>query len=91
MPVFEPVSEFARSINNLFAIMLLIAACVLLVVASLLIYFGRRYRAAPSAPDPEPSFGDRKIEIVLLDILSLTTARAADPPKNGRQPYRAHA
>lgn len=96
MPVFEPVSEFAQSINDLFAIVLLIAACVLLVVAGLLIYFGRRYRAEPGAPDPEPSYGNRRIEmvslgiplliVIVLFILSLTTARAADPPKNGREP-----
>lgn len=96
MPVLEPVSEFAQSISTLFAIVLLIASGVLLTVVGLIVYFSRRYRAAPGAPDPEPSFGNRRVEMISLGVpliivlalfvLSITTARAADPPKNGREP-----
>src|SRR5690242_18024009 len=97
MPVVEPVSGYAGSINSLFAIVLIIAAVVFLFVTGLLIYFAIRYRGRPGDPEPVQTFGDRRVEIAWIVIpllivllllgLAVSVARAADPPiKTGQAP-----
>jgi cytochrome c oxidase subunit 2 len=80
MPVTEPVSQYAGSINTLFVIVLIIAAAVFLVVTGLLTFFALRYRARnrtaladgvppdANADEPEQTFGNRKVEIVWIAI-----------------------
>ncbi len=96
MPVLDPLSGRAGAIDDLFWIVTIIGAIVLLLVAGLLTYFAIRYRARPGAPEPAPIFGSRRIEIAWIVIplaivlvlfgLSLSAARTVDRPADGRQP-----
>ncbi|MFN8533630.1 MAG: cytochrome c oxidase subunit II [Dehalococcoidia bacterium] len=92
--MLDPVSPFARSITDLFVIVMTLGVIVLVGVTGTVVFFGLRYRARPGDLDPPPSFGDRRIEIAWfvvpavlvggLLVISIATARAADPPTSGQ-------
>lgn len=96
MPVNDPASPLSVPINDLFLIVLILGGVVLLGVTAALVIFARRYRAAPDAPDPAPSFGNRRLEIAWVSIplllvlvlfgLSLRVAFAVEPSTAGRTP-----
>ncbi|GIW06550.1 MAG: cytochrome c oxidase subunit II [Dehalococcoidia bacterium] len=91
--VFEPVSPLARSITDLFVVVMTLGALVLAGVTGTVVFFGIRYRARPGDDEPAPIYGNRRLEIAWFVIpavivagllgLSIVTARAADPPTTG--------
>lgn len=96
MPVTDPASPLGVPINDLFLIVLILGGAVFLGVTTALVIFARRYRAAPGAPDPAPSFGNRRLEIAWIIVplvivlvlfgLSLNVAGAVEPPAEGHAP-----
>ncbi len=96
MPVTNPYSPLGEPIYNLFMIVTVIGAIVLIGVSGALLFFAIRYRDRPGAPPAAQSFGNRKLEIIWIVVplvivlslfgMSISTAREIEPPTNGRDP-----
>jgi cytochrome c oxidase subunit 2 len=91
-PIFNTASSQTAAIADLFKLVLIICAVILLVVASMVGVSLIRFRERVGAAEPRPFFGNRKLEIIwtvgpMLIVICLfaLTARAmrqADPPAN---------
>lgn len=94
--MLNPVSSSGDQIRDLFVIVTIIGAVVLLLVGGAITVFAIRYRGRPDTPDPRPGFGDRRVEVVWVTIpllivfvlfgLALRVARAVDPSTSGQAP-----
>jgi len=91
-PIFDPASSQAAGISDLFKLVLIICAVILLIVGSMIGISLIRFRHRPGAKEPRPFFGNRKLEIiwtlgpiliiVWLFVLTARGMRQADPPAN---------
>ena len=91
-PIFDAGSPQAGAISDLFKLVLVICACILLIVVSMVGFSLLRFRPRTGMDEPPPYFGNRKLEImwtvgpVLIVIwLFALTARGmwqSDPPAN---------
>jgi cytochrome c oxidase subunit II len=94
--MLDPVSASGDAIRDLFIIVTSIGAVVLATVAGLVTFLGLRYRGRPGAPDPAPTFGNRRLEAVWFVVplvivfalfgLSLAVARQAEPSTGRHDP-----
>lgn len=94
--MLDPVSSSGDSIRDLFIIVTVIGAVVLLIVGGLVTFFALRYRGRPGAADPPPSFGNTRVEITWVIVpliivltlfgLALRSARVVTPSTSGRDP-----
>ena len=91
-PIFDTASSQAAVISDLFKLVLIICAVILVIVASMIGMSLIRFRHRPDAEEPRPFFGNRKLEIiwtvgpiliiVWLFVLTARGMRQADPPAN---------
>lgn len=93
--VFNPGSSQAAIITDLFNLLLVICAAILLIVSFLVFYSIIRFRARPGAPEPPQITGSKKIEVLwtalpllLLFFIFFLTAHAMSPltPLSHQQP-----
>jgi cytochrome c oxidase subunit 2 len=94
-PIFNAASSQSAAISDLFKLVLVICAVILLIVASLVGISLIRFRHRPGMQEPRPFFGNRKLEIIwtigpvfiVIWLFALTAQgmRQADPPAN-REP-----
>jgi cytochrome c oxidase subunit 2 len=88
--IFDPASSQAAAISDLFKVVLIICAVILLIVASMIGISLIRFRHHPGTVEPRPFFGNRKLEIIwtvgptliVICLFALTARgmRQADPP-----------
>lgn len=88
-PIFDTASSQAAGISDLFKLVLIICAVILLIVASMVAVSLIRFRHRPGAEEPPPFFGNRKLEIIwtvgpiliIVWLFALTARgmRQADP------------
>ncbi|MDQ2809736.1 MAG: cytochrome c oxidase subunit II, partial [Chloroflexota bacterium] len=95
----QPQSPFAQDIANLYNLVLIIAAGILLLVTGLVLYMIVRFRDRGAGGEPRPNFGDRRLEIawtvapalILVVVLALTIPTMAsetpDPPVAPQTPF----
>ena len=80
---FEPHSEFGRTIDNLWDLMLVLGTGVFVIVEAILLYTIWRYRQREGAPPPKHVHGNTALEItwtlipaVILVIIAVPTVKA---------------
>lgn len=61
--VFNPASAQARSIQHLFVLTGIIMGLIFLVVSGWIVFILFRFRARPGEGDPDPVYGNKKLEI----------------------------
>ncbi len=87
--VFHSESPQASTISDLFIIVLIVCAIILLIVTAMVIVSLVRFRHQPGSPDPKPRYGNWKLEttwtvipfLVLIWLLTLTARgmKQSDP------------
>ena len=80
---FEPVSEFGRLVNALFANTFWWTIWIMLLVEVLIIVFIVRYRARPGAPEPKQIHGHTGLEIAWTIIPAIIVLFIAVPTVGG--------
>ena len=90
--IFDPASSQAAAISDLFKVVLIICAVILLIVASMIGISLICFRHRPGTVEPRPFFGNRKLEIIwtvgptliVICLFALTARgmRQSDPPAN---------
>jgi cytochrome c oxidase subunit 2 len=88
--VFHSESLQAAAISNLFILVLIVCAVILLIVTAMVVYSLVRFRRKPGGMEPEPRHGNWKLEttwtvvpfLLLLWLLTLTAKgmKDSDPP-----------
>jgi cytochrome c oxidase subunit 2 len=88
--VFHSESVQAAAISNLFILVLIVCAVILLIVTAMVVYSLVRFRRKPGGMEPEPRHGNWKLEttwtvvpfLLLLWLLTLTAKgmKGSDPP-----------
>jgi cytochrome c oxidase subunit 2 len=89
-PVFDPASPQAAAISGLFMLVLAICGVILMIVVGMVGFSLIRFRQRPGSREPQPCFGNRKLEItwtvgptLIVIWLFVLTARGmslSDPP-----------
>lgn len=94
---FEPTTEYAHDIANLFIGIILVAVVVFALVEGLLIYAAVHFRGKPGDPRPRAIHGNTRLEIiwtilpvVVLIVIGVPTVAQifqyqGDPPANSLQ------
>ncbi len=77
--MIEPVTEYGRLTNALWATVTWWTVGIMVVVFGALIYILIRYRARPDSPEPKPIYGNTKLEIVWTVIPALIILFIAVP------------
>ena len=79
----DPQSALARSSTDLFNVALLISTLIVLGVGALIVYMIVRFRARADTAEPEPDYGNRRLEIawtaapaLLLAVIAVFTVGA---------------
>jgi len=80
---FEPVSEFGRLVNGLFANTFWWTLWIMLLVELLILYFIFRYRERPGAPKPKQIHGHTGLEIAWTIIPAIIVLFIAVPTVSG--------
>lgn len=96
IPVFSPASPQAKVIFDFTVVVGILCAVIFLIVLTIVVYALLRFRAAPNAPEPHQSVGNKAIEVTwtLIPILIVVwlfviTARAmnrSDPVPQQHDP-----
>jgi cytochrome c oxidase subunit 2 len=91
-PIFENASSQAAAISDLFKVVLVICGIILAIVVGMVGVSLIRFRRRAGAAEPQPFFGNRKLEIIwtvvptliVICLFALTARgmRHADPPAN---------
>lgn len=76
---FEPHTDFGRSIDDIWKLLLRLGTAVFILVEGLLVYTLIRFRARPGAPDPKPVHGNTTLEITWTLIPALVLVIIAVP------------
>jgi len=63
-PIFDPASSQAAAISDLFKLVLIICAVILLIIVSMIGISLIRFRQRAGAEEPRQRFGNRKLEII---------------------------
>jgi cytochrome c oxidase subunit II len=94
-PLFNSASSQAASISDLFKLVLMICAAILLIVGGMIGISLVRFYHRPGTEEPKPFFGSRRLEIIwtvgpiliVIWLFALTAQgmRQSDPPAN-REP-----
>ena len=80
---FEPVSEFGRLVNGLFANTFWWTLWIMVLVEVLILYFIFRYRERPGAPKPKQIHGHTGLEIAWTIIPAIIVLFIAVPTVSG--------
>ncbi|HEX6063677.1 MAG TPA: cytochrome c oxidase subunit II, partial [Longimicrobiales bacterium] len=80
---FEPVSEFGRLLNRLFANTFWWTLWIMLLVELLILFFIFRYRERPGAPAPKQIHGHTGLEIAWTIIPAIIVVFIAVPTVGG--------
>jgi cytochrome c oxidase subunit 2 len=96
---FAPASPQARSVSDLFILLLVIAGLIFLLVQGMLLYMVARFRARPGDGEPRQVFGHRNLEIgwtaapalilAVVFFLMLPAMRGASAPQGDALPIVA--
>jgi cytochrome c oxidase subunit 2 len=94
-PIFDNASSQAAAISDLFKVALVICGIILVIVSGMVGVSLIRFRQRTGVEEPQPFFGNRKLEIIwtvgpiliIIWLFALTARgmRQSDPPAN-RQP-----
>src|SRR5208282_880426 len=88
--VFHFESPQAGAISDLFVLVLVICAVILVIVTFMVVFSLVRYRHKPGDPDPKPGYGNHKLEtlwtvipllvVIWLLVLTAKGLKGTSPP-----------